>query len=41
MNQKDKDKIVTIEEEKNTLEYQEILNLDIENIASKSQQVWD
>ena len=34
-----KEKVVTIEEERNTLEYQEILNLDIENIASTSQQI--
>ena len=32
--------IVTIEEEKNTLEYQETMNLDIENIASTNQQSW-
>ena len=32
--------MVTIEEERNTLEYQETINLEIENIASTSQQVW-
>ena len=36
----DKEKVVTIEEEKKTLEYQETMNLDIENIASSSQQIW-
>ena len=30
--------MVTIEEEINTLEYQETMNLDIENVASTSQQ---
>ena len=30
-------RVVTIEEERNTLEYQETMNLDIEKIASKSQ----
>ena len=30
----------TIEEEKNTLEYQEKINLDIENIASTGQKNW-
>ena len=34
---KNKDKVVTIEEEKNTLEYQETMNLDIENMASTNQ----
>ena len=34
---KDKEKVVTIEEERNTLEYQEKINLDIENISSTSQ----
>ena len=37
---KDKDKVVTIEEEMNTLEYQETMNLDSENIAITSQQIW-
>ena len=32
--------MVTIEEENNTLEYQEKMNLDIENIDSSSQQIW-
>ena len=32
--------MVTIEEERNTLEYQETMNLDIENIASTSQNNW-
>ena len=32
--------MVTIEEERKTLEYQETMNLDIENIASSSQQIW-
>ena len=36
---KDKEKVFTIEEERNTLEYQETMNLDIENIASTSQQI--
>ena len=31
--------MVTIEEERKTLEYQETMNLDIENIASISQQI--
>ena len=37
---KGKDKVVTIEEEMNTLEYQETISLDIENISRKSQQIW-
>ena len=37
---KDKDKFVTIEEYKKTLEYQETMNLDIENISSLNQQLW-
>ena len=32
--------MVTTEEEINTLEYKETMNLDIENIASTSQQIW-
>ena len=32
--------MVTIEEEKTTLEYQETPNIDIENVASTSQQIW-
>ena len=32
--------MVTIEEEINTLEYQETVNLDIENIDSSSQNIW-
>ena len=32
--------MVTIEEENNTLGYQETLNLDIENIVISSQQIW-
>ena len=32
--------MVTIEEDKKTLEYQETINLDIENIESSSQQIW-
>ena len=35
-----KSKVVTIEEEKKTLEYQETMNLDIENIDSTNQQIW-
>ena len=31
---------VTMQEEKKTLEYQEIMNVDIENISSKKQQFW-
>ena len=37
---KDKDKVDSVEEEKKTLEYQEILNLDIEDIASTNQKNW-
>ena len=37
---KNKEKGVTIEEEKKNLEYQEKMNLDIENIAITSQQIW-
>ena len=33
-------KDVTIEEESKTLEYQETMDLDIENIASTSQNIW-
>ena len=32
--------MVTIEVERNNLKYQETINLDIENIASTSQQIW-
>ena len=32
--------MVTIEEARTTLEYQETTNLDIENIDSTSQQIW-
>ena len=32
--------MVTIEEERNTLEYQETMNLDTEKITSTSQQIW-
>ena len=32
--------VVTIEEEENTLEYQETMKLDIENISSKKQSFW-
>ena len=32
--------VITIEEEKNTLEYQETMNVDIENVASKIQPFW-
>ena len=32
--------IVTIEEENNTFEYQETMNVDIENIAIKKQPLW-
>ena len=32
--------MVTKKEESNTLEYQETMNLYIENIASSSQQIW-
>ena len=37
---KDKETVVTIEDEKKTLEYQETMNFDIENIASTGQQIW-
>ena len=37
---KNKDKVVTIEEEKKTFEYQETMNLDIENISIIYQQFW-
>ena len=37
---KNKYRVVTIEEEKKTLGYQETMNLDIENIASTNQQIW-
>ena len=37
---KDKEKVVTIEEEMNTSEYQETMNLDIDKIPSTSQQFW-
>ena len=33
-------KVVTIEDESNTLEYQETMNLDIENISSTNQKNW-
>ena len=32
--------MATTEEYRKTLEYQETMNLDIENIASTSQQIW-
>ena len=32
--------MVTIEDERKTLEYQETMNLDIENIGSTSQKIW-
>ena len=32
--------MVTIEKEMNTSEYQETMNLDIEDIASTSQRIW-
>ena len=32
--------VVTIEKERKTLEYQETMNVDIENIASKKQPFW-
>ena len=32
--------VVKIKEEKNTLEYQETINGDIENITSKKQPFW-
>ena len=32
--------MVTIEEDKKTLEYHETMNLDIENIDSTNQQIW-
>ena len=32
--------MVTLDEERNTLEYQEKMNLDIENIASTSKKNW-
>ena len=35
---KDKETVVTIEEESKTLVYQETINLDSENISSTSQQ---
>ena len=34
------ERVFTIEEERNTSEYQETMNLDIENIANTSQQIW-
>ena len=37
---KDKEKVVTIEDEKNTLEYQETMDLDVENIAITSKKKW-
>ena len=37
---KDKVKVIKIEEDRNTLEYQEIINLEIENNSSTSQQIW-
>ena len=36
----DKGKVVTIEKQRHTLEYQETINLGIENIAISSQQIW-
>ena len=36
---KDKENIVTIEDERNNLEYQETMNLNIGNIASTNQQI--
>ena len=33
-------KVVTMEEERNALEYQETMNLNIENISITSQQIW-
>ena len=36
----EKGKVVTIEEERKTLEYQETMDLDIEHIASTNQQIW-
>ena len=35
-----KEKGVTIEDERKTLEYEETFNLDSENIVIKSQQIW-
>ena len=32
--------VVTIKEEKNNLEYQETMNVDIENIANQKQPFW-
>ena len=40
INIKNKDNVVTIKEEKKTLEYQKTMNLDIETIASANQQFW-
>ena len=40
INDKNKDKIFTIEFENKTLEYQETMNVDIENISSKNQHIW-
>ena len=37
---KDKETVVTIEEESKTLVYQETINLDSENISSTGQQIW-
>ena len=37
---KNKEKFVTIEEERNNLEYQKTMDLDIENIVSTNQQLW-
>ena len=38
---KDKEKVVTIEEDRKTLEYQETMNLDIENFPVQVKQIGD
>ena len=40
INDKNKDMVVAIEEENKTLEYQETMNVDIENFSSTNQPFW-
>ena len=40
INDKNKDMVVTIKKDKKALEYQETMNLDIENILSTDQPFW-
>ena len=40
LNENSNNMVVTIEEEKNTFEYQETMNVDVENIANKKQKFW-